>query len=235
MLGQPQGGFGYRHATAWLAGLATIGLVAVVLVVNGIAQDKTKNSATKKVEAAESNDTEVDVPIPDNDGVVWDKPQDGWQVGVKLASTTDKLQPGEPVVVQLLLKNVTDKPRTVVLLDYHDTDPVLGADGRIYMNVDNENMRVKLGPDGRPVITAKVPGDGSNGRPHVVAPGAVLKRPRVVLVTNGLPPRRVLRRSAARLLGMESGRSRLGDRDRVEYPGPVHAGQSGVGEIYTTA
>lgn len=169
LLGQPQRGFGYRHATAWLAGVVTIGLVAAALMVSGVAQGETKHSAAKEVDTAESNDTESDAHTPDEDGVVWDKPQDGWQVGAKLLSTTDKLQPGEPVVMQLLLKNVTDESRTVVLQDYHDTHPTLGADGRISMNIS---------------------GDSTGRRQHVIAPGAILERSeyRVVLSTQGMLP-----------------------------------------------
>ena len=68
-----------------------------------------------------------EVPAAKADNIIWDKPRRGWQVGAKLLSTTDTLQPGNPVVVQLLLKNATDESRTVVLEDFSDARPTMGA------------------------------------------------------------------------------------------------------------
>ncbi|MBN1852050.1 MAG: M56 family metallopeptidase, partial [Pirellulales bacterium] len=101
--------------------------------------------------------------------IVWDEERRGWQVGAKLISTTNRLQPGDPVVVQLLLRNATKEPQTVVLQQYDATHPTLGADGRISMNIS---------------------GSSENRHQHVIAPGAILEKPqyRVVLSTQGMLP-----------------------------------------------
>ncbi len=120
--------------------------------------------------------------------IVWDKPRGGWQAGAKLISTTDKVQPGDPVVVQLLLKNVKDESRTIVLQECHNRHPTLGADGRITMNIDADDAQVELGADVS--ISMNISGNDSNRRRHVIAADAVLAEPRyrVVLNTEGMLP-----------------------------------------------
>lgn len=98
--------------------------------------------------------------------VVWDQQRQGWQVGAKLLCVTKKLEPGDPAVVQFLLRNVTDRERTVVLRDFERTTPVLGAGNRINLNISSQGSRHQ----------------------HTLASGELLEQPqyRVTVSTQGL-------------------------------------------------
>lgn len=99
--------------------------------------------------------------------VVWGKSRTGLTAGAKLLSATGKLQPGDPVVVQFLLRNDSAEEQTVVLQQL-DSHPVLGADNRVSLNV-----------------TANYP----NRHQHILKPGAVLENRiyRVSVDTTGWP------------------------------------------------
>ena len=101
--------------------------------------------------------------------VVWGRShkRTGLTAGAKLLSATGKLQPGDPVVVQFLLRNDSAEEQTVVLQQL-DSHPVLGADNRVSLNV-----------------TANYP----NRHQHILKPGAVLENRiyRVSVDTTGWP------------------------------------------------
>lgn len=100
--------------------------------------------------------------------VVWDQERQGWQVGAKLLNVTKVLEPGDPAVVQFLLRNVSDRERTVELRDFARTTPVLGAGNRINLNISSQGSRHQ----------------------HTLAAGEILDEPqyRVTVSTQGLPP-----------------------------------------------
>jgi len=152
-----------------LAGLEKASLIAVQRNDPALAEAAARNAAQARadVQAARENLRRIEGAKAGE--IVWDRPRRGWQVGVKVLSTTNKLQPGDPVVVQLLLKNTTDEPRTVVLQQIEATYPVLGADGRISMNIS---------------------GADQDRHQHTISPGGVLERRqyRVVLNTAGMLP-----------------------------------------------
>ncbi len=101
--------------------------------------------------------------------IIWDKERQGWQVGAKLVSATGRLQPGDPIVVQFLLRNVSENEQTVVLQQYDDIFPVLGEDNRINLNIS---------------------AGGQRRYQHVLAPDEVLNKRqyRVTVSTEGLLP-----------------------------------------------
>lgn len=100
---------------------------------------------------------------------LWDKERYGWQVGAKLLSATGKLLPGDPVVIQFVLKNVSDQQQTVVIQQYENTHPTLGAGNRIALNIMGSSQRRYQ---------------------HILGPGEILenRQYRVTVSTAGLPP-----------------------------------------------
>jgi len=84
-------------------------------------------------------------------------------------SASGKLQPGDPVVVQFLLRNTTDEKRTVILQQYDHTVPVLGANNRITLNISGSSQR---------------------RHQHEIGPGEILnlRQYRVTVSTEGLLP-----------------------------------------------
>ena len=101
--------------------------------------------------------------------VVWGKvdKRTGLTAGAKLLSATGKLQPGDPVVVQFLLRNDSAEEQTVVL-QQTDAHPVLGSNNRVSLNVV---------------------GNSRNRKQHVLKPGAVLENRtyRLSVDTTGWP------------------------------------------------
>lgn len=106
---------------------------------------------------------------PDAGDYLWDAKRNGWQVGAKLLSASNQLEPGDPAVFQFVLKNVTDKEQTVVIQQYDDTVPTLGAGNRIALNLLGSSQR---------------------RHQHVIAPGEILERRqyRITVSTEGLLP-----------------------------------------------
>ena len=98
---------------------------------------------------------------------IWSKKdRDGLLSGAKLLSATGKLEPGDPVVVQFVLKNVSDKEQTVVL-QASDSAAVMGANNRLQLNVT---------------------GNSQNTFQHTLKPGEILqnRRYRVLVDTTGM-------------------------------------------------
>ena len=90
-------------------------------------------------------------------------------MGAKLLSATGRLQTGDPVVVQFLLRNVSDAEQRVVLQQYDHMFPALGEDNRISLSVSGSSAQRYL---------------------HVLAPGEVLeeRQYRVAVSTEGFLP-----------------------------------------------
>ena len=103
------------------------------------------------------------------ENIMWSKKnRNGLVAGAKLLSATGKLEPGDPVVVQFLLKNDSDKEQTFVL-QASDPDPTLGADNRLGL---------------------RVWGSSQNTFQHTLKPGEILeeRQYRVTVDTTGMPP-----------------------------------------------
>lgn len=101
--------------------------------------------------------------------IIWGRERDGLQAGAYLISSTGWLQPSDPIVVQFVLRNVSDEQKTVIVQSLSDTHPVLGEDNRIELNIL---------------------GSSQQKTQHVLKPDEVLNRRsyRVVVSTEGLPP-----------------------------------------------
>ena len=70
-----------------------------------------------------------------DEGILWSKKKrNGLVAGAKLLSATGKLKLGDPVVVQFVLKNGSDKEQ-IVVLQASDSHPVLGSNNRLELNV----------------------------------------------------------------------------------------------------
>ncbi|MEP3478972.1 MAG: M56 family metallopeptidase [Fuerstiella sp.] len=66
---------------------------------------------------------------------IWSKKtRDGLTAGARLLSATGKLDLGDPVVVQFVLLNGSDKDQTIILRA-SDSHPVLGANNRLELNI----------------------------------------------------------------------------------------------------
>jgi hypothetical protein len=123
------------------------------------------SAACRVAQAEEPNDN----VSGETDSIIWDKGRRGWQVGAKLLSATGKLQSGDPVVVQFVLRNVSNQERTVGLQQYEYTFPTLGEDNRINLNIT---------------------GSSKPGHRYILAPGETLEKRqyRVTVSTEGLLP-----------------------------------------------
>ena len=99
--------------------------------------------------------------------ITWGRERDGLQAGAYLLSSTGWLQPGDPIVVQFVLRNVSDTETTVIIQSLHETHPILGEDNRIALNIL---------------------GSSQEKTQYVLKPGEVLNRRghRVVVSTEGL-------------------------------------------------
>ena len=108
-------------------------------------------------------------PAAEDDGVVWDAPRDGWQVGAELVAPHGRVEPGDSVTVQLLLRNVTDKPQKRLIEQFSDVSITLSSDN---------DLQVRIGVD------------HDNLQRHVIGPGEVLRESqyRATFETTGLPP-----------------------------------------------
>ena len=105
----------------------------------------------------------------DPDSILWSKKnRNGLVAGAKLLSATGKLDPGDPIVVQFVLKNDSDKEQTFILRA-SDSHPTLGADNRLELNVN---------------------GSSQNTFQHTLKPGEILEKRqyRVTVDTTGMPP-----------------------------------------------
>ena len=109
------------------------------------------------------------MPGAENDGVVWDEPRDGWQVGAYIVTDGDRLEPGDPLVIQLLLKNASERTQTPVVEHCKVAFPTL----------QHGNV---LTPGALEITSAK--------RRYSLKPGEVLRKQehRQTLDTTGLPP-----------------------------------------------
>lgn len=105
----------------------------------------------------------------DEAGIIWGKPHKGLIAGAKLLSATGELNPGDPVVVQFVLKNDTDKETTIVLQRTSEAHPVLGEANRLELNVL---------------------GNSSEKTQHTLKPGKILEdaKYRVTVSTAGMQP-----------------------------------------------
>ena len=75
--------------------------------------------------------------MPDSDGsenIVWGPSRNGLVAGAKLLSSTSKLAPGDPVVVQFVLKNEAKEEQTVVL-QAMTSHPSLGGSNRLELGM----------------------------------------------------------------------------------------------------
>lgn len=84
---------------------------------------------------------EAIVPDETARSFLWDSERDGWQVGVRQLTSGQSLMPGDPIVLQFALKNTSAENRTVVIQQYDDTYPTLGANGRISINILGSSQR----------------------------------------------------------------------------------------------
>ncbi|MCA9066889.1 MAG: hypothetical protein KDA96_27670, partial [Planctomycetaceae bacterium] len=100
--------------------------------------------------------------------IVWGPDRKGLQAGAKIIGHSTQLQPGDPLVIQILLKNTSNDVKTVVLQRPDQTYPTLGANQRLELNVI---------------------GSSQNRQQHELAAGEVLNSPqyRVTISTVGLP------------------------------------------------
>lgn len=101
--------------------------------------------------------------------IIWGRERDGLQAGAYLLSSTGWLQPGDPIVVQFVLRNVSDTETTVIIQSSHESHPVLGENNRIALNI--------LGRSQEKTQYVLKPGEVINRRGH-----------RVVVSTAGLAP-----------------------------------------------
>ena len=102
------------------------------------------------------------------ENILWSKKsRNGLRAGAKLLSATGRLEPGDPVVVQFVLKNDSDKEQTFVLRA-SDSLPTLGANNRLELNVV---------------------GSSQNTFQHTLKPGEILEKRqyRVTVDTTGMP------------------------------------------------
>lgn len=107
--------------------------------------------------------------LADDATYIWGRDQRGMQAGARLLSVSGKLQPGDPIVVEFVLKNTSEEPQTLVVQQYDDTYPTLGADHRIELNILGSSQRKWQ---------------------HKLAPGEILRKRqyRVTVSTEGFPP-----------------------------------------------
>ena len=108
------------------------------------------------------------VPRSDRESLIlWGRERDGLQAGAYLLSSTGWLQPGDPIVVQFVLRNVSDVESTVTIQSFQETHPVLGENNRIALNILGSNQEKTQ---------------------YVLKPGEVINRRghRVVVSTAGL-------------------------------------------------
>lgn len=100
---------------------------------------------------------------------IWGRDQHGLIAGARVLSATGKLQPGDPIVVEFVLKNTSDEEKTIVINGHSDTYPTLGSGNRIELNIlSNSQQRNQ----------------------YKLEPGETLKKRqyRVTVSTEGLPP-----------------------------------------------
>lgn len=79
--------------------------------------------------------------VADSKKYLWDSPRGNWQVGGRLLSASNQLEPGDPAVFQFVLKNTSDEEQTVVIKQFDDTYPTLGAGNRIALNILGSSSR----------------------------------------------------------------------------------------------
>ena len=63
--------------------------------------------------------------------ILWGRERDGLQAGAYLLNSTGWLQSGDPIVVQFVLRNISDSETTVIIQSFHDTHPILGENNRM--------------------------------------------------------------------------------------------------------
>ncbi len=99
---------------------------------------------------------------------IWGPRRGGLQSGARLLSASGKLQPGDPIVVEFVLRNTSDESKTIVIQQYDDTHPTLGTNNRIELNILGSSQRRWQ---------------------HELGPGDLLKKRqyRVSVSTEGLP------------------------------------------------
>jgi hypothetical protein len=104
----------------------------------------------------------------DPDKYVWGIDQNGLQAGGRILGKTKGLTPGDPVVVEFVLRNTSNEKKTLDIQQYDSSHPVLGTNGRIELNiVGSSQKRVR----------------------HQLEPGKILveRQYRVSFDTEGLP------------------------------------------------
>ena len=101
--------------------------------------------------------------------IIWGKSRAGLTAGAKLISATGELEPGDPIVVQFVLKNESADQTTVVLKRATDTHPVLGQENRLELNLTGSSL---------------------DKTKHTLEPGEILEdtRYRVTVSTAGMAP-----------------------------------------------
>ena len=105
----------------------------------------------------------------DTSKIIWGKSRNGLVAGAKLLSATGELDPGDPIVVQFVLKNESADQTTVVLKRATDTHPVLGEENRLELNLTGSSL---------------------DKTKHTLEPGEILEdtRYRVTVSTAGMAP-----------------------------------------------
>ena len=102
-----------------------------------------------------------------NSSIIWGPNRNGLVAGAKLLSASAKLELGDPVVVQFLLKNDSEREQVVVLQQFGTPHPVLGGNNRLELNLTgNSRQRYQ----------------------HTLSPGEVMEKPqyRVNVSTKGM-------------------------------------------------
>lgn len=137
---------------------------------DGTARTATTNDAGP----AGSSSQDADARTAPDDGaaagdIIWGPDRDGLQAGARLLAASSQLQPGDPIVIQFLLKNTSREPQSVVLQDISGGWPALGAVNRLSLNLTGSSQRTYR---------------------HELQPGQTLRerRYRASVDTTGLPP-----------------------------------------------
>lgn len=104
----------------------------------------------------------------DPEKFVWGINQNGLQAGGRILGKTEGLAPGDPVVVEFVLRNTSSEKKTLDIQQYDSNHPVFGSNGRIELNISGSSQkRVR----------------------HQIEPGEILaeRAHRVSFDTTGLP------------------------------------------------
>lgn len=157
----------------FMTSLCTVILAAMLLPQTGThSPGSTDTGADGKRNDPEESKEEGSQALPAAEYLAsfrWSKERDGLIHGGKIISSDGKLQPGNPMVVQFVIRNVSKEAKTVTLQSYNGTYLTLG-----------ENNRIELNPTE----------DSAFRQQHTIQAGKVLDEAnfRANVKTDGLPP-----------------------------------------------